>query len=307
MPADRLLHPRLGHSAKVGALTHLEFRVWITYQLASDDYGVMRKSAVTLQAADDALAREKPAVVLNALKRLTACGLIKKFDHQGRTYVFQSDWQNFQRVKHPRDTMQPLPPDEMISACTPATRKLFAQHPSKNPKDSENDLGNISETLPQDSGIVAEVVGEPLSENGSLARARTRETANGYRPPANGNKGVQGDSPPMDRWLHEVQHELYPSQRVTRDVATMQAFVDAMNGFVSGPWAAWDVFKTNLAGNVQSHEWRHKGMVPRLEKYIRTGQWQNAPLPANAPVSEQLTAKTNRTLDAAARILRESA
>jgi hypothetical protein len=305
MPADRLLHPRLGHSAKVGALTHLEFRVWITYQLASDDYGVMRKSAVTLQAADDALAREKPAVVLNALKRLTACGLIKKFDHQGRTYVFQVDWQNFQRVKHPRDTMQPLPPDEMISACTPATRKLFAQHPSKNPKDSENDLGNISETLPQDSGSVAEVVGEPLSENGSLARARTRETANGYRPPANGNKGVQGDVA-MDVWWHDLTSRLYPSHRVVRSSRLNTAFIDAMSAYRDGPLVAWDLFKANLDANLHSHEWRVKGMIPSLEKYITEGRWQNV-LPADPPVGEQLTAKTNRTLDAAARILKETA
>jgi hypothetical protein len=178
MPADRLLHPRLLHSEKVTSLSHTDFRVWLTYQLTADDYGVMRKSAMTIQASCDALATEKPKAIDASLDRIVACGLLKKFEHQGRTYVYQSDWQNFQRVKHPRDTMQPLPVDDEIAACTPATRKLFAQHPSKNAKEYESDFGNISETLPENFRNTSEVVGKPLSENGSLAHARTRETAN---------------------------------------------------------------------------------------------------------------------------------
>ena len=75
MPADRLLHARLGHSAKVSSLSDLEYRVWTTSVLAADDFGVMRADAVAFQAAHDAL-RERPAeLIAGCIERLAAVGL----------------------------------------------------------------------------------------------------------------------------------------------------------------------------------------------------------------------------------------
>src|SRR4051794_7868208 len=100
MPADRLFHPRAGHSRKVAALTDFQFLTWWTYVLAADDYGVMRRSAVTLQAASDALARRQIRAVDRAFDAVVDIGLVVPFEHQGDWYVCQLDWQEFQRVRY---------------------------------------------------------------------------------------------------------------------------------------------------------------------------------------------------------------
>lgn len=311
MPADRFIHPKLGHSAKVSGLNDLEYRVWTMYQLTSDDYGVMRMSAVTLQAACDSLAQRPAKVIDAALRRIVEVDLLKMFEHQGRRYIYQETWQNFQRVKHPRETMQPAPPSRQLAACTPATQKLFANHPTLRTPEQGDVSGNTSPVAQQDVGKISETDQKEKSGFRSLARAGTRETANGYRRMATGQRlPANGESPPIadvpaDVWFEDLKAK-YPNGRVTRDVKTQQAFCNQLFTFPDGPQAAWALLLENLAVNTRSHEWRVKRMVPWLYRYLDEGLWQNV-LPADAPASESLAPKTNRTLAAAANILKEHA
>ncbi len=157
MPVDRLFHPRAGHSRKIAALSDLEFRVWWTYELAADDYGVMRRSAVVLQAANDSLARRSLKAVDRALDRLVEVGLIVPFEHQGEWFVCQLDWQDFQKVRYPRESHQPTPIPEILRQCSESTRALSAQRFRK-----------------------------PTESDPGLPHARTREEAN-----ANGLRQTQ--------------------------------------------------------------------------------------------------------------------
>ena len=126
MPADRLFHARLGHSAKVSSLSDLAYRVWTTYLLGADDFGVMRADAVAFQASHDAL-RERPSEEVAAgIERLVEVGLVAAFVHQGARYLYQADWQDFQRVRFPGRTLHPLPAEAMVSA---RTRHLWFAHP----------------------------------------------------------------------------------------------------------------------------------------------------------------------------------
>jgi hypothetical protein len=93
---------------------------------------------------------------------------------------------------------------------------------------------------------------------------------------------------------------------VTHGYLTSSAFFDAFNTDTRPAVEVWEEMRANLAINVRSHEWRVKGMVPRLDKYLRDGGWRQQH-EESAPVADQLTAKTNRTMTAAAKILRGDA
>jgi hypothetical protein len=182
MPDDRFLHPRLGHSAKVCSLSDLEFRVWVQYQLTADDCGVMRCSAMTIQAANESLASRPPKAIEKALARLVEVELLTPFGHQGRQYLCQLDWQDWQKVRHPRESLNPDPPLDVLGKCSERTRSLFEYRAAELRKRS----GTGAAVLPTHSGNISET-------SPPLARAGTRErlTANGQRLTATANGSAE--------------------------------------------------------------------------------------------------------------------
>jgi hypothetical protein len=171
MPDDRFVHRRALRSEKVARLTDFERGVWLAYILCADDFGVIR---FTAQAIQEALWLELKAtrVVQRAFDTLKSIGLLDTFEHQGRTFAFQRDWQAWQNIRHPRNTINPCPPDEALRKCDGETAALFQKHPRKIPEEVPKSSGGSSEVFP------------------SLAHAGTRETAN-----ANGKRlTAEGDA-----------------------------------------------------------------------------------------------------------------
>ena len=225
MPADRLLHARLGHSAKVSSLSDLAFRVWATYLLAADDFGVMRADAVAFQAAHDALRGRPAEEVAASIERLVEVGLVEAFEHQGARYLYQRDWQDFQRVRFPGRTLHPLPAEATVSARTlhlwsahpggtrlPATTKgaLAASAPlQKFSRSSSAPLQNNSGTTadPASEAVhkgperhfrtTSEVVRNNFRTTSAAlpSHAGAYETANGLWPREEGGAGGEGPKP----------------------------------------------------------------------------------------------------------------
>lgn len=175
MPDDRLFHSCLGQSDKVNNLSDFEELVWRDYINAADDFGIMRFSAVTLQAKFDRMARRPVKVIEKALANVKAADLVRTFVHQSRTYCYQWDWQDWQHVTYPRRTAQPLPIGAQLGGCSMSTRWLFTLHPDggkleggwKAPKSFQPaEAGETPDELPKDSGETP----EKLPVNSSPAR-----------------------------------------------------------------------------------------------------------------------------------------
>lgn len=294
MPDDRFLHRRAGHSQKVNLLTDLEYRVWTQYMLSADDFGVMRATHHPLQNDNDHLANRPAKTLQRCLDALVKCGLIRKFEHQGKPYVYQHDWQSWQKVSYPRTTNQPAPDDAALEQCDKPTRQLFSMHPGGAGRTRKELSGKVPEIVPEDS---------PLTRAHVPAK---RLTANGERLMANGLEGGPGETAPMDEWARELVN-LYDARGRCAWNLVERPLYDALTADAGvSHWQAWESLKARLEQHKRSHQWRVKGMVPRLDRWLREGTHLQE-LSESASIADQLSPKTNRTLSAAAEIMKETA
>ncbi len=179
MPEDRFFHPRLLQSDKVERLTDFERGVWLVSRLVCDDFGVMRASPNTLQDAARFLEHKPAKTLQRALVAIERIGLLQAFEHEGRAYLFQWDWQEWQKVSYPRGTRHPKPSPEQLAICSPDTRELFTKHPGgwgrKKSEPSLNGSAPVSETVPKPLAERSEnVLPKPLAVSQEpLAVSRT--------------------------------------------------------------------------------------------------------------------------------------
>lgn len=246
MPDDRLIHKRACHSKKVSSLTDFEHRVWWTYQLIADDYGVMRMSAAALQSGNDALEKKTTFALEHALGRLVSVGLNRTFSHQGKSYLYQHDWQEWQRIRHPRPSVLPLPSLDDIEACEESTRALM-----------RNRLEFTGEVLGDSSNVAA-----------TFPPHGKRLTANGIRLTAFPDRDLSNDL----RSRFERFWASYPRKvgkgaawRVWVRLAPDEALTSRMIAAV--------------AVQAQTRQWRKDGgqFVPHPSTWLNQERWEDSP------------------------------
>lgn len=284
-------------------LTDLQHRVWTQYLLSADDFGIMHATAVKLQADNLSLSRRPVKVIARCLEALIVCGLLRVFEHQGERYVYSYNWQQWQKIEYPRQTDTPPLPLDALEQCDDSTRALMMKHPGgqrkdrRRPDDDQSYLGRASQ---RDSE------GIPPTRAGAPAK-RLTANANGVRLTAHGSEGGPGETaPPMDVWARELVGR-YPAQgRCGWNLVERPLFAALTSDPTLTPEQAWVWLQARLEQHAGSHQWRVKGMIPRLDKWLREGMYLQE-LPSEAPVAERVAPKTSRTLAAAAEIMREGA
>jgi uncharacterized protein YdaU (DUF1376 family) len=116
--------------------------------------------------------------------------------------------------------------------------------------------------------------------NPPLSSGKARALKTEEEDPLALNKGRKDDDAQFraDHALRELQ-ALYNQGRVTSGYRTESAFIDALG---SQPAKAYAQMMANLENHKRSHEWRVKGFVPSLEKWLRDGLWLRL-LPEDGP------------------------
>lgn len=127
MAQYRLIYQGAGTGERITALSHLEFRVWVQYQLSADDYGVCPAEAVKLQGDNVALQDESQRRIQTAIERLIAVQLCGVFQDGRRRYLYQPDWQDRQKIRHFTATSHPAIPAEELRKCSAKTQAIFRE------------------------------------------------------------------------------------------------------------------------------------------------------------------------------------
>lgn len=202
MPADRFLHKRAGQGERTGELSHLEWRVWTVYLIAADDFGVMWAHESMLHSASPGLISETPRKLRAALEKLVNSKLLGRFTHQSRHYLYQRDWQEWQKVKFPSETELPKIPDEMLDGCSDGTKRLVSAWPGGRPVPSKEEWQHFQST--------SEVAGEELPQ--SLTKNFPNTSPSCARAPAGANGSGSGYG--------------YGSSEIPDDLQSVGEFID---------------------------------------------------------------------------------
>ena len=277
--------------------------VWITLLAMADKYGVAEGSIPGL--AD--FARVSVPACRRALEALSAPDPDSRSQAQGgsRIEAVEGGWR---LVNYPKYRAQLSADERREYLRLHKQRQRAALKMSttiNNVQDMSTTVNDVQDKSTLSTQAEAEAEAEAEAKEEAVrtkdARARTEHV-----PPVKPSAALRSlgasseDTFPGDVWLRELQ-AAYPPKSLSSGHLTEVAFLDEVRRFGT-PEATFTVMLANLENHKRGHQWRVKGMIPRLDHWLREGLWQQThdEHPPEALVND----KTAGTLAAASAILK---
>jgi hypothetical protein len=118
----RSIKPEILDDEKTAALSHLEWRLFVSLWLIADDYGNLRGDAGYVMGQTLWSTGESRENVAKALETLATVSLLSGYSVRGQTYYHITGWSKHQKVDKPGKPRMPGPNDtDSVSIRTPAT------------------------------------------------------------------------------------------------------------------------------------------------------------------------------------------
>lgn len=192
MPGQRMIQPGQGESRKLAALSDFDYRVFEQVKVASDDFGIMPKTASILKAGNLRLRKKATEKQIeDALDRMIEAGLLVAYDHQDETYVCAPAWQRGQMIEFPRTTHYPKPPVKVLQKLEPSTQLLFCFYPGARKYPTKRIADKILKSFESESGVTLESLLTRFQNDPNAILESRSGVPNGT--PANANANANAD------------------------------------------------------------------------------------------------------------------
>lgn len=179
----RSIKPEILEDEKTAALSHLEWRLFVSLFLIADDYGNLRGEPAYVRGQVLWATTENVEAVSKALEGLQRVSLLARYSVRGQSYYHISGWDKHQKVQKVGKPRMPGP-----EQADPEPDPSVADHSGESPEDSWESPETLSPDLRspisdlRSSSEVARAIPPPPSTTPaqSFAAEAARHRANGH-------------------------------------------------------------------------------------------------------------------------------
>jgi hypothetical protein len=132
----RSIKPEILEDEKTAALSHLEWRLFVSLWLLADDFGNLRGDPTYVLGQTLWAANETRESVSGALDGITSASLLIRYMVRGQTYYHICGWSKHQKVSKPGKPRMPGP--DQVNELEVQADIEFPEHPGKIPGDPPN-------------------------------------------------------------------------------------------------------------------------------------------------------------------------